>query len=113
MAMVTALRMLWRRRALERSCSWTPSELHRHQAARLTALRRFAAEQSPFYRRFHRGLDDRRLTELPVLTKAVMMEHFDELVTDCDVRLADAEAFLRDAPADALFRGRYVVLSTT
>jgi hypothetical protein len=57
-------------------------------------FRRFAFDASPFYRRFHRRLDRRPLEELPILTKALMMEHFDELVTDRTVRLADADAFL-------------------
>jgi len=41
------------------------------------------------------------------------MEHFDELVTARDVRLADAEAYLRDADGSRLFRDRYVVMSTS
>ena len=106
-------RVLWKRHALERACRWTRSELEHHQAQRLAALRRFSLEHSPFYRRFHRGLENRRLDELPVLTKAVMMEHFDDLVTDRAVRLRDAEAFLRGNSGDDLFRQRYVVLSTS
>jgi hypothetical protein len=39
-------------------------------------------ERSPFYRRFHSGLEGRPLSELPVLTKAQLMESFGELVTD-------------------------------
>jgi putative adenylate-forming enzyme len=107
------LRVLWRRRALERTGGWSRAQLERHQDQNLTALRRFAVERSPFYRRFHRRLEARPLHELPILTKAVMMEHFDELVTDRGVRLSDAEAFLRTAPANALFQGKYVVLATS
>jgi phenylacetate-CoA ligase len=110
---MTPFRVLWKRHALERACLWTRSELERQQEQRLAALRRFASERSPFYRRFHRGLENRPLTGLPILTKAVMMEHFDDLVTDRAVRLADAEAFLRGNPAGDLFRHRYVVLSTS
>ena len=58
------------------------------------ALRRFASKHSPFYQRFHRGLEQQPLQALPILTKGVMMEHFDDLVTDRAVRLADAEAFV-------------------
>jgi phenylacetate-CoA ligase len=45
-------------------------------------LRQFAYEGSPFYRRFHHGLESAPLAELPVLTKAVLMDHFDEISTD-------------------------------
>ncbi len=110
---LTPFRVLWRRHQLEASSSWSRPELLRHQQRRLAALRRFAVDRSPFYRRFHRGLDWHPLDGLPILTKAEMMEHFDDLVTDRTVTLADTEAFLRGNPGGELFRGRYVVLSTS
>lgn len=106
-------RVIWKRRALERSCRWTRETLTQHQTQRLTELRRFVMERSPFYQRFHRGLEREPLHALPVLTKATMMEHFDELVTDRAVTLADAEAFLRSERAGELFRDRYVALATS
>ena len=53
------------------------------------------------------------LGRLPILTKAEMMEHFDDLVTDRAVRLEDAEAFLHDDPGTRLYLDSYVVLSTS
>jgi phenylacetate-CoA ligase len=41
------------------------------------------------------------------------MERFDDLVTDRAVRIADAEAYLRDNDGSELFRRRYVVMSTS
>ena len=113
MAFLTPFRVLWRRRQLERACTWTRAELEQRRQTRLAQLRRFAVERSPFYRRFHAGFEQRPLGELPILTKALMMEHFDELVTDRAVRLSDADAFLRGEPGDRLFLDRYVVLSTS
>jgi phenylacetate-CoA ligase len=112
-AFLTPFRVLWQRRQLERACMLTRAELEQRQRSRLAELRQFAQRQSPFYRRFHAGLDRRPLGDLPVLTKALMMEHFDELVTDRKVRLSDADAFLAGEPGDRLFRNRYVVLSTS
>ncbi|MBV9156018.1 MAG: hypothetical protein JO097_07130, partial [Acidobacteriaceae bacterium] len=77
------------------------------------SLRRFAYERSPFYRRFHRGLENRPLEDIPVLTKEMLMEHFDELVTDQSLRLSRLEEFLGCMNATDLFEGRYVVLSTS
>ena len=57
-------------------------------------LREHAYARSPFYGRFHKGLADRPLDELPVLTKEMVMEDFDKLVTDPTVRLEDVEAHL-------------------
>jgi hypothetical protein len=40
------------------------------------------------------GFSERPLQHLPILTKEMVMEHFDELVTDPALRLADVEAHL-------------------
>ncbi len=102
--------MRWGLRARER---WTRSELETHCQAAERELRAFAYERSPFYRRFHEGLFDRPLDELPVLTKGTVMERFDELVTDRAVRLADVETHLTSMSGDERFRGRYRVVSTS
>jgi len=110
---LTAIRAVWKRAKLERSCSWSRGQLEAHQAAKLAELRRFAVERSPFYRRFHKGFENKPLEELPILTKAAMMEEFDDLITDRTVHLADVEAWLKDGAGAKLFRGKYVVLSTS
>jgi putative adenylate-forming enzyme len=107
------VRVVRERRAQERSCGWTRAHLERQQAVRLAELRRFALERSPFYRRLHQGLETRPLEDLPIVTKAMLMESFDEVLTDRSVRLADLEAFLRQSPGPHRFRGRYIVLSTS
>ena len=80
---------------------------------RLRALRRLVAARSPFYARFHRGLESRRLAELPILSKATLMENFDDGVTNRQIRLAYVERYLGETPSARLFRDRYVVLSTS
>ena len=77
--MLKLLRTLEQLRQHER---WTRAQLDTYQAESLRRLREYAYARSPFYQKFHKGLFDRPLNELPVLTKAMMMEHFDELVTD-------------------------------
>ena len=107
-------RMLWKRRGMERRCRWSRAELERHQMRRAAALRRFAMERSPFYRRFHAGFENRHLHELPILSKAALMESFDDVVTDRAIRRADVEEYLKAyGGGGELFRGRYVVLSTS
>jgi putative adenylate-forming enzyme len=108
---LTPFRVLWKRRALERDYQWHRPALEAHQQECVHELRRFAAERSPFYQRFHSGLENRPLHELPVLTKTTLMESFDGVVTDRAVRLADLEAHLREG--GGLFRGRYTVLATS
>ncbi len=107
------LRVFLKRRELERSCSWSPAQLTAHQTAQSARIRRFATERSPFYQRFHRGLETRPLEDLPILTKTVMMENFNDLVTDRAIRLAEVEEHLRHDDGDSFYRGQYVVLSTS
>ena len=73
----------------------------------------YLLERSPFYRRFHHGSEGAGLTELPVLTKAVLMDHFDEISTDRTLRLADVEAYLEAHSGEERFRGRYWVAATS
>jgi len=111
-ALWTLLRVLRDRAGQERSCRWSRAELEAQQARSLASLRQFAVAHSPFYREFHRGLETRPLEALPVLGKALLMERFDDLVTDRRIRLADAEAHLRSGDARP-YLGRYVVLATS
>ncbi|WP_433505497.1 hypothetical protein ACQP04_02710 [Pseudonocardia halophobica] len=104
--------VLARRHALRRRDRWTRDQLHAHQARELDRLRRHAYAHSPFYRRLHAGRMDAALTELPVLTKAELIERFDEVSARPDVRLSAAEAYQARASGDELFRGRYYVAGT-
>lgn len=108
-ALATVLRA---RAALRRRDQWTREELEAYQARALASLRSFAMSRSPFYREFHRGLEAASLADLPVLTKEVLMERFDELVTDPAVQLADVERYLETAGATDRFRRRYRVAAT-
>jgi putative adenylate-forming enzyme len=106
-------RVLWLRRALRGRERWSRARLDAHQRRELAALRAFAADRSPFYRRFHAGLQRAPLGELPVLTKATLMDNFDQLATDPAVRLADLQAYLDALHGNERFAGRYWVSATS
>jgi phenylacetate-CoA ligase len=111
--LAVVLRVLSRRHPLRQRDHWTREQLQAHQAHALRQLRDHAYAHSPFYRGFHAGLSDRPLRELPVLTKAMVMEHFDELVTDPAIKLAEVEAHLAALEGNQRFRGRYWVAATS
>jgi phenylacetate-coenzyme A ligase PaaK-like adenylate-forming protein len=67
------LAVLRMRREHRRRERWSRPALESFQAGAFAELRRFAYERSAFYRRFHRGLEDKSLAELPVLTKAQLI----------------------------------------
>lgn len=92
---------------------WTRLQLETYQAESLGQLRHYAYTHSPFYQRFHRGLFERPLPELPVLTKAMLMEHFDELVTDRSIHLEAVRKFAAARLEDRRFLGRYWVTATS
>jgi putative adenylate-forming enzyme len=107
------LGVLRRRAPLRSHERWSRAQLDAHQATAIRELRRFAVECSPFYRRFHAGFESRPLRELPVLTKAQLMESFDDLVTDPEIRLRDVQQFLSALDGYRLFRDRYWVARTS
>lgn len=106
-------RILLLRRSLRRRERWSQARLLEHQRRELTALRAFAYAHSPFYRSFHSGLQDAPLDQLPVLTKADLMDNYDQIVTDRSVRLSDLQAYLQTLHGDQRFQGRYWVSATS
>lgn len=113
MELTIALGLLRSLRELHQREHWSRAVLEAHQASALRRLRTHAYNQSPFYREFHHGLLDRPLAELPVLTKAILMARFDDLVTDRAVRLADVRTHLAGGNAERRFHGRYWVNATS
>lgn len=107
------LELLWTLRQLRQRERWPRRQLEAHQVEALRRLREYAYARSPFYQKFHRGLTDRPLAELPVLTKAMVMEHFDELVTDRAVRLADVRGHLASFKEGQRYLSRYWVNATS
>lgn len=91
---------------------WSRDELLAYEARALHELRGFAVDRSPFYADLHRGLADAPLEALPTVTKAILMDRFDDLVTDRSVHLVDVERYLETATATDLFHGRYRVAAT-
>jgi phenylacetate-CoA ligase len=108
------LKVLALRHRLRQRDRWTRPQLEAHQARELRLLRGYAYARSPFYGSFHKGFSERPFQDLPILTKEMVMEHFDELVTDPALRLADVEAHLATlSSGDELFDGRYRLASTS
>jgi phenylacetate-CoA ligase len=93
--------------------SWTRQQVASYQAQALHACRQYAYAHSPFYQHFHHGLMQRPLQQLPVLTKAMLMEQFDDLVTDRALHLSEVQQYLARADASSLLLDRYRVMATS
>ncbi|WP_455834312.1 hypothetical protein [Pseudarthrobacter siccitolerans] len=87
---VLFLRAAWRKRD-----HWDAARIAAHQDHALKELRHAAYAGSEFYRHHHAGLHDAPLDHLPPVTKADLMEHFDEAITGPGLRLAELEDHLR------------------
>jgi phenylacetate-coenzyme A ligase PaaK-like adenylate-forming protein len=95
---------------------WSAEELRRIEEERFRKLLRYAVKNSPYYKRRFAGIDIEtcKTTDIPVLTKPEMMEHFDELVTDPRIKKADIQKFVSDpSNIGKLYLGRYGVSHTS
>ena len=93
---------------------WSHERLHEYQRERLRALVRHAVRYSPYYRdELGARAEDADLADLPTVSKRVLMERFDDVVSDPRLRLAELEPFLGHADAGALYLGEYRVFSTS
>ncbi|MBP7766179.1 MAG: hypothetical protein K4445_10650 [Deltaproteobacteria bacterium] len=95
---------------------WTPERLQDYQRRRLRALFAHAVRRSPFYRELYQNIKigpEVQLQELPVITKAMMMDAFDRFVTDTRLKLADLQTHIRDLSCDTYYLGEYRVLTTS
>lgn len=82
------------------------------QSARLRRVVAAARGGSALYRERLRGVSDSNLSlsDLPVVTRAELMERFSEWVTDPSLDLADLRAFTAElASCGSAFQGRYMV----
>jgi len=113
MDMLIMLNLLHTLEQIRKRDRWTRQQLEAHQAESLRRLREFAYAHSPFYQKFHKGLADKPLSELPVLTKAMMMEHFDELVTYRAIRLEAVRAHVENFKEGQRYLNRYWVNATS
>ena len=104
-----------RSRELMQRDHWTQDQLRTHQRQRLAWLVRYAKAHSAFYRGQYGDIDTDgqiHLEHLPAIDKPTVMAHFDDVVTDPALRLADLGAHLGKLRHDELYLGRYRVTST-
>jgi len=109
------LKALWEHR---RNLRISREQLEAAQLRKFRRLVSFVQRCSPYYRAIiaEHGIDPVRCVpgDFPVLTKADVSEHFDEIVTDPRIKRRHIVAFLaRSADPQELFAGRYHVLHTS
>jgi phenylacetate-CoA ligase len=106
-------KLLVTRNRLKKHEHWSRNQLKDYQIHSLQNLRESTYKNSSFYRHFHKGLFNAPLHELPILTKATVMENFDKIVTDHQIRLRDLKIFLEHRKRNELYLGKYYVNATS
>ena len=102
-------------RLVKEGSGLTHKERMKLQDERLHELVDYAREHSPYLRKLYAGLpEDYSLLDLPMTEKGELMEHYEDWVTDRDIRLAEVEAYCdRDESDGSLFLDKYTVLHTS
>jgi putative adenylate-forming enzyme len=75
------------------------------QQKRLRRILRYAVGNSEFYQNLYRGIDIENcdLQDLPVVTKAAMMDNYDHFVTDKRLKLHEIQSWVKDKQNDGKF----------
>lgn len=105
--------MMRRLKRLNEHDRWSREQLLGYQQDQVRQLREAAYARSAFYQRFHEGLREAPLAELPALDKVSFMDHWEEVCTDPGVRLTDLRQHLATLQPGQLFQGRYCLNATS
>jgi phenylacetate-CoA ligase len=113
MNLTILLRTLWHLKQLRKRGHGSRGQLIRYQEEKLQQLRSYAYTNSPFYQSFHHGLFEAPLAQLPVLTKTMLMQHFDQVVTDPHLKLSEIKKFTQERKGQLTYKGEYWINATS
>ena len=85
------------------------------QKKRLKKLVSYVRAKSPYFSEYYKNIGDEfALRDLPVTTKAMMMENFDSWLSDTGVKLENVNQFISDkSNMNRLLAGKYMVATTS
>ncbi len=102
-------------RQLQSHDRWSFADIQALQCRQLSSLVEHAVTHSRLYRNMYGSLRNPaavRLEELPILTKAELMDNFDDWVCDPRLNLNDIQAHLAELRRDELYLGEYRAMAT-
>lgn len=121
LAGINYCRLLWKLYGMKRNTGRTKEQIERLQKKKLEKLLLYAYDYSSYYRRafeaegiFREHIRMTPLEKFPVLNKEILMEHFDELVTDSCLKQEELLKFDENAGDDGeIYLGRYHVVHSS
>ncbi len=106
-------------RTIQARNDWDRSQVLAYQRESLTRLLAHLWAHSPFYRDFYfdhgirdKDVGDLQVRDLPIITKDILMDHFDRVSNDPVLRRAPIEAWIH-AGSEPVYEKRYLVLHTS
>lgn len=96
--------------SLLRRGAWTRKRICQFQQQRLEQLVEHAVRHSPFYRDHYRHTKIAKpldLSALPIVTKQMVMENFDQVITNRALRLSNLLTHLSNLQTDEYYANRY------
>lgn len=118
---INYFRLLWNLYRLKRNTGRTKEQIERMQKKKLEKLLLYAYDSSPYYRRafeaegiFRENIGTTPLAKFPVLDKEILMEHFDELVTDRSLKQEELLRFDENSEDDGeIYLDKYHVVHSS
>lgn len=109
------VRALLMQRKQNRLISGTRQDLQDYQQQNLSALVAYSVRNSPFYRELYGNIQSDKflLTDLPITNKSMMMDNFDQFVTDPRLKLTELKQHIRTLTTDEYYLGEYRVTATS
>lgn len=115
------LSLLWKLYQLKRNEHKTREQILALQEKRCKKLLRYAYEHSPYYRKRweeagirKEQLENLPLSSFPTMNKELLMEHFDEIVTNSKITQAELRRFDEEKKeGQELYRGTYHVVHSS
>ncbi|MDE6168130.1 MAG: phenylacetate--CoA ligase family protein, partial [Acetatifactor sp.] len=115
------IRLLWDLCQLKRNTAKSEEQIRRLQDKKLRKLLRHAYEHSAYYRKVfaqagisEENIDSMPLNRFPAIDKELLMQHFDQLVTDPEVKQERLRKF-DESPASKSenYLGRYHIIHSS
>jgi phenylacetate-CoA ligase len=113
MKVILLLKALMKMKEMRKRDSWTRETLLAFRNKQLEEIRKYAYTHSSFYKEFHKDLYDAPVSELPVLTKTLMMQRFDDLVTDKNLKIHEIRDFIAINKNQLNYKNNYWINTTS
>lgn len=106
--------------ALKKHEKFSREELLKYRLQKLRNLVEYVIKNSPFYKDFYaqagihlKDVPDIQVTDLPITNKQLLQDHFDDVVTNRNLKYRDISDHIAHGKPENLYLGKYKILHTS